>query len=456
MKTVIVGGGPAGIMAAYSQTMLGDGEVILIEKNSRLLRKLMITGKGRCNITNDSDVEDMIKSLTRNPKFMYSAFYTFTNHDVVDLLEKNGLKTKVERGDRIFPVSDRAVDVVDAFVSILKSTKAKLITGHKVLEVVVDNVGHIDDENNKELGNKEELKKVVGIKLDNQKFIQCDKVILATGGMSYPKTGSDGYGFKIARSLGHNIISPRAALVGMISEQIARYRIKKMDLKNVSIDMYINGKRKYSDFGEMQLNNCGIDGPIIKSASCWINSMDDIIEIILDLKPALSEQKLNNRIIREVKLNPNLKVVDLMRKLLPSDLILPILDTVEVDREKSCSELKKEERENIVKSLKSYRIAVDGLKSIEEAIVTSGGVDVREINPHTMESKKVRGLFFAGEMIDVNAYTGGFNLQIAYSTGYLAGLSWFCHLPQHLRYKIKRNSGKREIKLISIQKNIYK
>ncbi len=405
LKTVIVGGGPAGIMAAYSQSMLDDGEVILIEKNSRLLRKLMITGKGRCNITNDCDTEEMIKSLTRNPKFMYSAFYTFTNYDTVNLLENNGLKTKVERGGRIFPESDKAVDVVDAFVSILKSTKTKLITGHKVEEV------------------KESFKKIIGVRLDNNEFIKCDKVVLATGGMSYPKTGSDGYGFKIASDLGHRIISPRAALVGMVSEQIASYRIKKLDLKNVSIDMYVNGKKKYSDFGEMQLNSSGIDGPIIKSASCWVDGVDDVVEIILDLKPALSEQKLNNRIIREIKLNPKLKIVDLLRKLLPSDLILPIIDTVTVDRDKNCSELKKEEREEIVRRLKSYKIAVDGLKSIEEAIVTSGGVDVSEINPHTMESKKIRGLYFAGEIIDVNAYTGGYNLQIAYSTGYLAGLN---------------------------------
>lgn len=405
MKTVIVGGGPAGIMAAYSQSMLDNGEVILIEKNSRLLRKLMITGKGRCNITNDCDTEEMIKSLTRNPKFMYSAFYTFTNYDIVNLLENSGLKTKVERGGRIFPESDRAVDVVDAFVSILKSTKTKIITGHKVLEV------------------KESLKKITGVRLDNNEFIKCDKVVLATGGMSYSKTGSDGYGFKIAKDLGHKIVSPHAALVGMVSEQIASYRIKKLDLKNVSIDMYVNGKRKYSDFGEMQLNSSGIDGPIIKSASCWVDGVDDVVEIILDLKPVLSEQKLNNRIIREIKLNPKLKIVDLLRKLLPSDLILPIIDAVTVDRDKNCSELKKEEREEIVKKLKSFKIVVDGLKSIEEAIVTSGGVDVNEINPHTMESKKIMGLYFAGEIIDVNAYTGGYNLQIAYSTGFLAGLN---------------------------------
>ena len=245
---------------------------------------------------------------------------------------------------------------------------------------------------------------------------------MTTGGMSYPKTGSDGHGFKMAKLLGHNIITPRPALIGMYSQQISRYKIKKLDLKNVSIEMYVNGKKKYSDFGEMQLNEEGIDGPIIKSASCWLDDIEGNVEIFLDLKPALSIKQINNRIIREIKLNPKIKVVDLLRRMLPSDLIIPILDTIDIKRDKNCSEITKLERENISKSLKSFKMVVDGLKNIKEAIITSGGVDVKEINPYTMESRIVKGLYFAGEIIDVNAYTGGFNLQIAYSTGYLAGM----------------------------------
>lgn len=405
MKTVVViGGGPAGMMAA--STVADNGaNVILLEKQHRLGRKLLITGKGRCNITNDCDVEELIENVPTNGKFLYSAFYTFTNYDAVNMFNSLGLATKTERGKRVFPESDKALDVVKALEKQIKDKKVKIILDAKV---------------NKIIAKDNKIEKVI---YNNNEVITCDSVILATGGMSYPLTGSTGDGYKFAKSLGHTIISPKPSLIGIEVQENFVKDLEKLSLRNVAITV-INSKNKkiYDDFGELEFTKYGLDGPIIKSASCRMkDTSKENYKINLDLKPALDEEKLDKRIIKDFTKYTNKNFENSLDDLLPKKLIPIIIELSEIPRHLKVNQISKKQRLNLVHLLKNLTFTVKRYRPIEEAIVTSGGIKVSEINSSTMESKIINNLFFAGEIIDVDAYTGGFNLQIAYSTAYLAG-----------------------------------
>lgn len=405
MKTVVViGGGPAGMMAASTVSDNG-ANVILLEKQHRLGRKLLITGKGRCNITNDCDVEELIENVPTNGKFLYSAFYTFTNYDAVNMFNSLGLATKTERGKRVFPESDKALDVVKALEKQIKDKKVKIILDAKV---------------NKIIAKDNKIEKVI---YNNNEVIKCDSVILATGGMSYPLTGSTGDGYKFAKSLGHTIISPKPSLIGIEVQENFVKDLEKLSLRNVAITV-INSKNKkiYDDFGELEFTKYGLDGPIIKSASCRMkDTSKENYKINLDLKPALDEEKLDKRIIKDFTKYTNKNFENSLDDLLPKKLIPIIIELSEIPRHLKVNQISKKQRLNLVHLLKNLTFTVKRYRPIEEAIVTSGGIKVSEINSSTMESKIIKNLFFAGEIIDVDAYTGGFNLQIAYSTAYLAG-----------------------------------
>ena len=407
MKTVVViGAGAAGMMAASTAADRGLN-VILLEKNHRVGRKILITGKGRCNITSDCDVEELIENVNKNSKFLYSAFYTFTNTDVIDMFNNLGVKTKTERGKRVFPESDKAHDIANALERQIKNKKVKIMLNSNVDKVI--------SKNNK-------IEKVI---LKNKQEIKCDSVIIATGGLSYPLTGSTGDGYKFAKSLGHTIIDTKPSLIGIEVQEKFVSELEKLSLKNVSINVYNSKNKKiYDDFGELEFTKYGLDGPIIKSASCKMkDTTKENYKISIDLKPALDEEKLDKRIQKDFQKYTNKKFEKALDDLLPKRLIPTIIRLSEIDSNTVVHQISKEQRRNLVKLLKNFNFTVKRYRPIEEAIITSGGVKVNEINSSTMESKLVKGLFFAGEVIDVDAYTGGFNLQIAFSTGYLAGLN---------------------------------
>ncbi len=418
MKVVIVGGGPAGMLAGIS-AIKSKNEVIIIEKMDILGKKLLITGKGRCNITSNLPMDEFIKNVPGNGKFLYSSFNNFTNKDIVNILEEEGVKTKVERGQRVFPMSDKAIDVRDALLNKLIKLGAKIYKNSEAKEIIVKD------------------KKVIGLKYKSEnviKEIKCDKLILATGGKSYPLTGSTGDGYKLAEKVGHTVTKIRPSLVPLEVDKsyinICK-ELQGLSLKNVKIYLIdINkGKNIYEDFGEMLFTHFGVSGPTILSSSAHLLRYKDIdnllkenkIELRIDLKPALTEEKLNERILRDFSEEKNKEFKNSLNNLLPKKMIELIVRISEINPEKKVNEITKEERKKLVHILKNLNFIIRGFRNIEEAIITAGGIDIREINPKTMESKIVKGLFFAGEIIDVDAYTGGFNLQIAYSTGYTAG-----------------------------------
>ena len=419
MKIIVIGGGPAGMMAAISASQKGN-QVILVEKMSTLGRKLLITGKGRCNITSSLDMEEFIKNTPGNGKFLYSCFKSFTNQDIVKFLKTQGLEVKEERGNRIFPVTDKSKDVLDCFIKKLKELKVQIIYNTKVEEILIKTY------------EKENISKVIGIRTNKGK-IEADKIILATGGKSYPLTGSTGDGYKMAKDIGHTITMIKPSLVPLeIYDKKLCKELQGLSLKNVSIKLIDIEKEKiiYEDFGEMLFTHFGVSGPIILSASAHLvryKNIDDKLKnkkIILkiDLKPAITEEKLNQRLLRDFEEFKNKQYKNSLTKILPQKLIPIIIEKSNIDENKKVNEIKKEERTKLVKLLKNFELEIKNLRSIEEAIITSGGINIKEINPKTMESKLVKGLYFAGEIIDVDSYTGGFNLQIAYSTGYMAGL----------------------------------
>ena len=406
-KVVVIGGGPAGMMAASTAADNG-AEVILLEKQHRLGRKLLITGKGRCNITNDCEVEELIENVPTNGKFLYSAFYTFTNYDAIVMFNSLGVKTKTERGKRVFPVSDKAVDVVRALERQMNSNKnVEVLLNSKVDKIIAEDGA---------------VKKVV---LSDKREIECDSVIVATGGVSYPKTGSTGDGYRFAKNLGHTIITPKPSLIGLEVMEDYVADLAKLSLRNVSIEVYNSKNKKiYDDFGEMEFTKYGIDGPIIKSASCRMGDLSkDNYKIVLDLKPALDEEKLDKRIQKDFQKYSNKNFENSLNDLLPKQLIPTIVKLSKIDPYIKVNQISKEERKNLVHLIKHISFTVKNYRPIEEAIITSGGIKTSEINSSTMESKLVSGLFFAGEVIDIDAYTGGFNLQIAFSTAYLAGIN---------------------------------
>ena len=411
MKSVIViGGGAAGMISAIFAAKNGDN-VTIIEKMNSCGKKLLITGKGRCNITNSTDLNGFIENTPTNSKFIYGAFNNFNNNDIIKLLEDEGVKTKIERGGRVFPVSDKSKDVLDALLRILKRLNVKIL---KNMEV-------------KEINTKE--KQVESVKLLNGNTIKCDKVILATGGKSYPVTGSNGDGYRIAKQLGHTITNIKPSLIPLTSSDNICKNLQGLSLKNVSIKLKNKEKIIYQDFGEMIFTHFGVSGPIILSASSYLIRYKNIEELLksknisleIDLKPALSEEKLNQRILRDFDETKNKEFKNSLDKLLPQKIIPIIISKTNINPYKKVNEITKKERQTLIKTLKKLEINITGVRPIEEAIITSGGVNVKEINPKTMESKLVKGLFFAGEIIDVDCLTGGFNLQIAWSTGYAAG-----------------------------------
>ena len=415
MKVIIVGGGPAGMLAAISAAKQ-NAEVILLEKNNCLGKKLLITGKGRCNITSSIDIDEFIKNIPGNGRFLYSAIQNFTNTDIINIIESNGIKVKEERGNRIFPVTDNAEDVLKCFIKEMKKYKnIEIRTNAKVQKLLIES---------------DEIK---GVKLENGENIFAGKVILATGGKSYPGTGSDGDGYKMAKELGHSVEKIRGSLVPLTADKILCQSMQGLSLRNVKITIKDIEKNKkiYDDFGELLFTHFGISGPTILSASAHLLRYKDIdrllkeekIKLYIDLKPALSVEELDLRIRRDFEEFKNKEFKNSLEKLLPRKMINPIIELSEIDSYKQVNSITKEERMKLVELLKNLEITIDGFRPVEEAIVTAGGISIKEINPKTMESKIIKGLYFAGEIIDVDAYTGGFNLQIAYSTGYTAGLN---------------------------------
>ncbi|HSQ87372.1 NAD(P)/FAD-dependent oxidoreductase [Romboutsia sp.] len=406
-KVVVIGAGAAGMMAASVAADRGL-DVTLVEKNHRVGRKILITGKGRCNITNDCEIEELIENVPTNGKFLYSAFYTFTNADVINMFNKLGVKTKTERGKRVFPESDKAHDIANALEKQIKSKDVKLILNAKVDKIV--------SKNNK-------IEKII---LNTKKEIKCDSVIIATGGLSYPLTGSTGDGYKFAASQGHKITDIKPSLIGMEVQENFVADLEKLALRNIAITVYNSKNKKvYDDFGELEFTKYGLDGPVIKSASCRMkDTTKENYKIVIDLKPALDEEKLDKRIQKDFQKYTNKKFEKALDDLLPKKLIPVIIKLSEIDSELVVHQISREQRKNLVHLLKNLTFTLKRYRPIDEAIITSGGVKVSEINASTMESKLVEGLFFAGEVIDVDAYTGGFNLQIAFSTGYLAG--YYC------------------------------
>ncbi len=401
MSVVVIGGGPAGMMAAAIAASRGK-KVVLLEKNATLGRKLLITGKGRCNITNNCDISEFINNVPVNSSFLYSAFYSFTNTDLIDMLSKFGLETKVERGGRIFPVSDSANDVLNTLKRILKAYDVKVVSA-EVKEIRITDEG----------------KQVI---VKGNKMVRCSSVIIATGGLSYPATGSTGDGYKFAKLLGHSVTELKASLVPLSVKSPYIPRLMGLSLRNIGIKVFMDGKEIYSDFGEMLFTHYGMSGPVILSASSHMRDFKKHkYEISIDLKSALDEDTLDKRILRDFDKSKNKIFANSLGDLLPKKLIPVIIDASGIDPQKKVNEITRQERLALVSLLKEFRFSVEGLRPVETAIITSGGVNVKEINPKTMESKLCPGVFFAGEVIDVDAYTGGFNLQIAFSTGYLAG-----------------------------------
>ena len=418
MKVIVIGGGPAGMMSAISSAENGN-EVILIEKMQSLGRKLLISGKGRCNITSSLDMDEFIKNIPGNGKFLYSCFQNFTNTDIIEFLKQQGLDTKVERGNRVFPVTDKSIDVLKCFTQKIKELKVKVLLNTQVKEILID----------KDSATEPIIK---GVRLADKKEILSDKVIIATGGKSYPLTGSTGDGYKFAQMVGHTIKEIKPSLVPMecYQKQICQ-SMQGLSLKNVKIKLKDEEKNKiiYEDFGEMLFTHFGVSGPIILSGSAHLvryKNIDNLlknkkIKLSIDLKPALSEERLDERVLRDFEKISNKQYKNSLEKLLPQKMINTIIELSEINPEKKVNEVTKNERLKIVKILKNLELTIQGFRPIDEAIVTCGGINIKEINPKTMESKIVNGLYFAGEVIDVDAYTGGFNLQIAYSTGYTAG-----------------------------------
>ena len=404
MKIVVIGAGAAGLLAAGKAAETAD-EVVIIEKNDIIGKKLLITGKGRCNITNSADIEDMIGQYPRNAKFLYSALYTFTNDDIIRIIEENGVKTKVERGGRVFPVTDKSQDVVKALKKYALKPNVSLV--HDTVKSLIISGGAVK-----------------GVKT-SKTSITADRVIICTGGKSYPRTGSTGDGYKFAKQAGHTIIEPKASLIPVLTEEKFVKDIMGLSLRNIKITAFNQKNKKvYSDFGEMLFTHFGISGPVVLSASSYIGKYQGKeLKFMIDLKPALNKDQLDHRVLKDFNKALNKDFVNSLDNLLPKKLIPVIVELSGIPEHKKVNEITKKERETLVSLLKCLELTITGVRGFKEAIITQGGVNVKEIDPGTMESKKVKGLYFAGEVLDLDAVTGGFNLQIAWSTGYLAGMN---------------------------------
>lgn len=403
-KVVVVGGGAAGMMAAYQASENGH-KVILVDKNEKLGKKIYITGKGRCNLTNAGELEEIFNNIMTNRKFLYSALYSFTNDDVINFFENNGMKTKIERGNRVFPVSDHSSDVISTVAKALRKNKVDIRLFTPVKDLIITN------------------DKACGVLLENGEKIMCDSVIIATGGLSYPSTGSTGDGYRFAKDSGHTINKCEPSLVPMNIKEEWVKELQGLSLRNVNVRI-INGKKKlYNELGEMLFTHFGVSGPLILSASAMINRkyFDENLKIIIDLKPALDVEQLNKRILRDFEEELNKQFKNSLNKLLPSKLVPVVINLSGIDPDKQVNTITKEERQKLAYLLKNLEISFNGFRGWNEAIITKGGISVKDINPSTMESKIVSNLYFCGEVLDLDALTGGYNLQIAWSTGYLAG-----------------------------------
>lgn len=433
-KVLVIGGGAAGMLAAVFAAENGN-EVHIFEKNEKFGKKIYITGKGRCNLTNACDMDELFQSVCRNEKFLYSAFYGYTNQDVIDFFENSGCMTKIERGNRVFPVSDHASDVIGALVSRMKKAGVHTHLNTTVTELMC---------------REEPETSVMGIKLSDGRMIQGDRVIVTTGGMSYPSTGSTGDGFRFARRAGHRVTELLPSLVPFeIKEEYVK-ELQGLSLKNVQLTVSLDGKRICEDFGEMLFTHFGISGPLVLTASSHVGeaflkqkrkadkknkvaaaeySTEELMrtfpefDVEIDLKPALSVEQLEQRILRDFEEAKNKQFKNILGGLFPSKLIPVMIQLSGIPGDKQINSITKEERQHFIKMIKHFPMTLTGLRSFKEAIITKGGVSVKEVNPSTMESKICNGLYFAGEVLDLDAVTGGFNLQISWSTAYLAGTS---------------------------------
>ncbi len=412
-KVIVVGGGPAGMFAAIAAAENGH-EVTLLEKNEKLGKKLYITGKGRCNITNAGDMDALFDNVMTNSKFLYSAFYTYDNQKVIDFFEENGLPTKIERGNRVFPVSDHSSDVIATLQKVLKAKNVEIRLYTRVETLLTENSGEMEQ-------------KVVGVRLSDGKELPADGVILATGGFSYQTTGSTGDGYRFAREVGHSVTEIHPSLVPFYAVESYVKEMQGLSLKNVRVRIRDGKKLLYDEFGEMLFTHFGVSGPLILSASAAIKPAltKKQLPMEIDLKPALTEEQLDQRLLREFEEAKNKQFKNSIGHLFPAKMIPVMLELGGIDPEKKVNEITREERQGFIRLIKAFPVTLNGLRDFNEAIITRGGVKVKEVNPSTMESKLVKNLYFCGELLDLDAMTGGYNLQIAWSTGYLAGNSIF-------------------------------
>ena len=401
-KVIIIGGGAAGMIAAYSAALTSK-QVILLEKNEKLGKKIFITGKGRCNLTNASDMNTVMENVISNKRFLFSAFKNFTNEDIMNLVENNGTKLKIERGNRVFPVSDHSSDIIKSLENAIRDLHVDIRLNTKVDELIIEN------------------DRCIGVTIGKNK-IMADAVIVATGGMSYQATGSDGDGYRFAKEAGLSVSKLYPSLVPFNIEGERIKALQGLSLKNIHAYIYNDKKLVYDEFGEMLFTHFGVSGPVIISASAVIGNKNvKGYKLSIDLKPALDEEKLDERILRDFAEQKNKSLKNSLNKLFPAKLIDEVIFQSKLDPDKKVNLLTKEERHSLVHATKNLEYVISSTRGFNEAIITKGGVEVSQINPKTMESKKIKGLFFAGEVLDLDAFTGGYNLQIAWSTGYAAG-----------------------------------
>ncbi|MBE5902697.1 MAG: NAD(P)/FAD-dependent oxidoreductase [Pseudobutyrivibrio sp.] len=406
-NVIVIGGGAAGLMAGYAAGICGH-QVTILEKNEKLGKKIYITGKGRCNFTNACDTEDFFKNVVSNPKFLYSALYTFSPDSMIGFVESQGIPTKVERGNRAFPESDHASDITKALEKAIKEYGVNVRLRTEVKDILIED------------------NKVIGVKLSDGSIINCDNVILCTGGLSYQTTGSTGDGLKWARKLGLKVTECRPALVPLNCKESYIPEMQGLALKNVNLTIKDGKKKLYDSFGEMLFTHFGVSGPLVLSASSIIGKRlqeTGELQALVDLKPALSVDELSNRVLRDFNDNMNKHLSSVLRGLLPSSMVPVFIELMDFDDSRQINSITKEERTNLIALLKAFPFTITGLREYKEAIITQGGISVKEVDPSTMKCKNIEGLSFAGEVLDLDAFTGGFNLQIAWSTGYLAGLS---------------------------------
>lgn len=434
-KIIVVGGGAAGMMAAYAASSNGH-HVTLLERNEKLGKKIYITGKGRCNVTNAGDTTEFFDSVISNPKFLYSSIYGFDAGAVMDFFEQNGCPLKTERGNRVFPVSDHSSDIIKCLEKVLITNHVEIIKNKMLKRIATDPSGHVCGVNIQRADGTERSKEAKGAKakddvakakgaVPKEELLPADAVILATGGVSYPSTGSDGNMHRLLERMGHHVVTMRPGLVAMEAEGDVCGRLQGLSLKNVRLSMSAEGKTFYDGFGEMLFTGSGISGPLALSASSYMNARyyGSKCTAKIDLKPSLSKEQLDKRLLRDFEQAKNKLFKNALGGLLPSKLIPLMPEFSGIPAEKPINEIKKEERQRLLEVLKGMEFTITGTRGFQEAVITIGGIDTKEVNPSTMESKKIPGLYLAGEMLDVDALTGGYNLQIAWATGYLAGMS---------------------------------